>query len=333
MILDLIKGIAAYEKMSDQVINTEEKIEKVLFEDRKAEVLFALEDGNPDHVIGFALFFENYSTFTGTANLYLEDLFMWPEYRKAGYGRGLFMELVAIARARGCKRMEWVCLNWNQPSIDFYHSLGAYGMREWTTFRLDEKALRLLDESRKQEREKSRDCRILESERLILRPADLQDAEELFALASDPEIGLMAGWKPHPDSDHTRQVIETVLSKPDSWLVTERSTGAVLGCCGINRKDGKEGWYEPGLWLGRPFWKKGYGKEVCRILIEEIASREDVERIGYSHFSDNRPSAALCASLGFVFDALHKDHEAAKLERKVDLLEYRLPEKYWKAGK
>lgn len=138
VILELIRGIADYEKMSDQVINNEEEIQKQLFEDHKAEVLFALVDGE---IAGFALFFENYSTFTGRCGLYLEDLFVWPHFRKLGLGKGLFLRLAYMARERGCRRMEWVCLNWNKPAIDFYHSLGASGLEEWTTYRLDERAL------------------------------------------------------------------------------------------------------------------------------------------------------------------------------------------------
>lgn len=138
LILEFIQGIAAYEKMSGEVVNTAGQIEKVLFDDQKAEVLFAMEEGRE---VGFALFFENYSTFTGRPGLYLEDLFVLPEYRKKGYGKALFLELARLARERGCPRMEWVCLNWNQPSIDFYHSLGAVGMHEWTTYRLDEQGL------------------------------------------------------------------------------------------------------------------------------------------------------------------------------------------------
>ena len=96
--------------------------------------------------VGFALFFHNYSTFVGKSGLYLEDIFVWPEYRGKGYGKAIFKQLVKIAHDRDCGRMEWVCLNWNQPSIDFYLSLNAKPMDEWTTYRLDKKAIEdLLD--------------------------------------------------------------------------------------------------------------------------------------------------------------------------------------------
>lgn len=133
LILSFIKGIAEYERMLDLVINTEEMIEQVVFEQKRAEVIFVLEDGKE---VGFALFFHNYSTFVGRAGLYLEDLFVWPEYRGKGYGKALFCKVASIAKERGCGRMEWTCLDWNEPSIRFYLSMGATPMDEWTTYRL-----------------------------------------------------------------------------------------------------------------------------------------------------------------------------------------------------
>ena len=94
--------------------------------------------------VGFALFFHNFSTFLGRSGLYLEDLFVYPEHRGKGYGKALFLELVRIANERGCGRMEWVCLNWNKPSIDFYRSMGAVPLDEWTTYRLTSDAMKKL---------------------------------------------------------------------------------------------------------------------------------------------------------------------------------------------
>ncbi len=133
LVLDFIKGIAAYEKMLDLVINTEEMIKEIVFEQKKAEVIFVLEG---EKEVGFALFFHNYSTFVGRAGMYLEDLFVWPEYRGKGYGKALFCEVARIAKERNCGRMEWTCLDWNTPSINFYLSRGAVPMDEWTTYRL-----------------------------------------------------------------------------------------------------------------------------------------------------------------------------------------------------
>ena len=133
LILEFIKALAAYEKMSDEVVATEYLLREWIFDKQKAEVIFACEDGKE---VGFALFFHNFSTFLGRAGIYLEDLFVLPEYRGRGYGKGLLKKLAQIAEERGCGRLEWWCLDWNQPSIDLYKSLGAEPMDEWTTYRL-----------------------------------------------------------------------------------------------------------------------------------------------------------------------------------------------------
>jgi len=132
-ILGFINELAEYEKMADEVIATEELLKEWIFEKKKAEVIFALENGKE---VGFALFFHNFSTFLGRAGIYLEDLFVKPEFRGKGYGKGLLAELARIAVERGCGRLEWACLDWNKPSIDFYLSLGAARMDIWTTYRL-----------------------------------------------------------------------------------------------------------------------------------------------------------------------------------------------------
>lgn len=133
LILHFIRALAAYEKLSDQVVATEELLREWIFEKKKAEVLFPLEDGKE---VGFALFFHNFSTFLGRAGLYLEDLYISPEYRGKGYGKATLQKLAQIAVERGCGRLEWSCLDWNKPSIDFYLSLGAVPMEEWTVYRL-----------------------------------------------------------------------------------------------------------------------------------------------------------------------------------------------------
>ena len=132
-ILYFIKELAAYEKMSDEVIATEELLKEWIFDQKKAEVIFAIVD---DKEIGFALFFHNFSTFLGRAGIYLEDLYVMPEYRGKGYGKALLKKLAQIAVERKCGRLEWWCLDWNQPSIDFYLSLGAEAMDEWTVYRI-----------------------------------------------------------------------------------------------------------------------------------------------------------------------------------------------------
>ena len=141
LILEFIKGIARYEKMENEVVATTELLEEQLFDKGRAEVIFAMEEGVE---VGFALFFHNFSTFLGRSGLYLEDLFVYPEHRGKGYGKALFLELVRIANERGCGRMEWVCLNWNKPSIEFYRSMGAMSLDEWTTYRLTSDVMKKL---------------------------------------------------------------------------------------------------------------------------------------------------------------------------------------------
>ena len=143
LILQFIKELAEYEHMSDEVVATEELLNEWIFENKKAEVIFAVEDGRE---AGFALFFHNFSTFLGRSGIYLEDLFVLPEYRGKGYGKALLKELARIAIERECGRLEWCCLDWNQPSIDFYLSLGAVPMDEWTVYRLTGKTLNKMAE-------------------------------------------------------------------------------------------------------------------------------------------------------------------------------------------
>ena len=137
-ILEFIRALAAYEKMEDQVIADETLLETWIFEKRKAEVLLAFEGDTP---VGFALFFHNFSTWLGRAGIYLEDLFVLPEYRGRGYGKLLLKQLARIAVQRGCGRLEWACLDWNEPSIAFYKSVGATALDEWTTYRVTGDAL------------------------------------------------------------------------------------------------------------------------------------------------------------------------------------------------
>jgi GNAT superfamily N-acetyltransferase len=143
MILHFIRDLAEYEKMADQVVASEELLREWIFEKQKAEVLFVCEEGKE---LGFALFFHNFSTFLGRAGIYLEDLFVLQEYRGKGYGKALLKKLAQIAVERGCGRLEWSCLDWNSPSIDFYRSLGAIPMDDWTTYRLTGETLKKLSE-------------------------------------------------------------------------------------------------------------------------------------------------------------------------------------------
>lgn len=138
LILDFIKKLAEYEKMLDQVVADSGILENWLFDKNIARVIFVM-DG--DKEVGFALFFHNFSTFLGRAGIYLEDLYVLPEYRGRGFGKALLKELSKIAVDMGCGRLEWSCLDWNTPSIEFYRSLGSVSMDDWTVYRLTGKAL------------------------------------------------------------------------------------------------------------------------------------------------------------------------------------------------
>ncbi len=140
-ILGLIKELARYEEMEHAVIADESLLEEWIFDKEKAEVILAIED---DMVVGMALFFHNFSTWLGRAGIYLEDLYVKPEYRGRGFGKALLSKLAEITVERECGRLEWACLDWNKPSIDFYLSVGAVPMDEWTTYRLTGEALKEL---------------------------------------------------------------------------------------------------------------------------------------------------------------------------------------------
>ena len=143
VILEFIRALARYEKLEHEVVATEEILREWIFEKGKAEVLLLSEGETP---VGFALFFHNFSTFLGRAGVYLEDLFVLPEYRGKGYGKQLLKTLAAITVERGCGRLEWSCLDWNAPSIAFYKSLGAVSMDGWSTYRVTGETLNRLAE-------------------------------------------------------------------------------------------------------------------------------------------------------------------------------------------
>lgn len=139
LIFHFIESIAIYEKMLDKVVNSEELIRSVVFDDAAAEAVIAEVNGRP---IGFMLWFKTYSTFVGRQGIHLEDLYLDPEYRGRGYGKKLLTYLADYTVKHGYGRLEWCCLNWNEPSIKFYRKLGAESLDEWITFRLDGERLK-----------------------------------------------------------------------------------------------------------------------------------------------------------------------------------------------
>ena len=139
LILSLIRELAEYEKLSDEVVATEDGLRDSLFGERRyAEVLIAEHDGAP---AGFALFFHSFSTFLGKPGIYLEDLYVKPAFRGSGIGKKLLVHLASLAKRRGCGRLEWWVLDWNEPSIGFYKKLGAVPMDDWTVYRVSGSAL------------------------------------------------------------------------------------------------------------------------------------------------------------------------------------------------
>jgi len=139
-IVRLIRALADYEKLSDEVLATEEQLRESLFGPRPAaETVLAWLDGR---AIGLAVFFSNYSTFRGRAGLYLEDLFVEPAQRGRGYGKALLRHVARLAVERGCERMEWSVLDWNTPAIEFYRGLGARPLEDWTIYRLQGESLK-----------------------------------------------------------------------------------------------------------------------------------------------------------------------------------------------
>ena len=141
LILDFIRQLARYEHMKNEVKATERIIGKSLFDEKAAEVIIGEYEGEP---ACFALFFRNISTFTGCPGIYLEDLFVRPEFRSRGFGRAVLAYLAKLAVERGYTRVEWACLDWNEPSIGFYKGLGALPQNEWTSYRLHREALQKL---------------------------------------------------------------------------------------------------------------------------------------------------------------------------------------------
>ena len=143
LILRFAKELAEYENLSDQVTATEESLREWMFKKGKAKALIGEENGL---AVGYALYFNNFSTFVGRAGVFLEDLYIRPPHRKKGYGKAFFKYLAQMCRDEGYGRLEWTCLNWNQPSIDFYRAMGAEAMEDWTVFRLNEDAINKLNE-------------------------------------------------------------------------------------------------------------------------------------------------------------------------------------------
>ncbi|MDR2101007.1 MAG: GNAT family N-acetyltransferase [Treponema sp.] len=141
LVLEFIRALAEYEHLSSQVKAEEDALGRFIFEEKRAEVIIAEYQGAP---AGFALFFRNFSTFLGRPGIYIEDLFVKPEFRGKGLGKALLRSVARIAAEEHCGRLEWACLNWNEPSAAFYKSQGAVPLTEWTTYRVTEEKIKTL---------------------------------------------------------------------------------------------------------------------------------------------------------------------------------------------
>ena len=141
ILLELIRELAVYERMEEELVATEADYAYALFEEGCAKAVLAKLDGK---AIGYAVYFRNFSTFLGRSGIYLEDLYVQPAYRGKGYGKALFTYVGKIAAETGCKRYEWTCLDWNEPSRQFYQKMGAVRMEDWTVHRLTGEALESL---------------------------------------------------------------------------------------------------------------------------------------------------------------------------------------------
>jgi GNAT superfamily N-acetyltransferase len=137
-LFDMIKELAEYEHLEDKLEATEDLIRQELFQRKVAEALIAEHQGNP---VGYAIFFHNYSSFIGRQGIFIEDIYVKPEFRGKGFGKALFATITELAMARNCGRLEWACLDWNRPSIEFYKKAGASAMDQWTIYRLTDKDL------------------------------------------------------------------------------------------------------------------------------------------------------------------------------------------------
>ena len=144
LILSFIKELAAYQHLEDQMVATEESLERWMFDEGRADVIFCICD---DAEVGFAVYYKTFSTLLGKCSIHLEDLYVKPEYRRRGFGRAMLRKLAKITRDQGFERLEWCCLNWNESSIAFYLSIGATPMEDWTTYRLSGDSLKSVSEN------------------------------------------------------------------------------------------------------------------------------------------------------------------------------------------
>lgn len=309
-ILGFIHALADYEHMSDQVIADDALLREWIFEKKKAEVLIGEEQGFP---VGMALFFHNFSTFLGRAGIYLEDLFVLPEKRGNGYGKALLERLAAITVARGCGRLEWSCLDWNQPSIDFYRSMGAVPMSEWTTYRLTGDTLRTV-------------ARQSIAQRLELRPLDetlLEEYGRLHALSWRsvyrgilPDDFLEQEYTPEKRTAALRKSWENRSNEQFYIVYVDGVPAGMLAFCPT--EDANVGDVK-GLYLLPPFQGQGFGRALMDWALEKLKALGCREAILWV-LEENQPARAFYAHCGFLPD---EGRQELTLGKPVTIVRYR----------
>ena len=318
LLLEFIKELAEYEKLSHAVVGTAAELRRSLFGARPyASAVIARVDDEP---VGFALFFFNYSTFLTKPGTYLEDLFVRPTHRGKGYGKALLKHVARTAVRIGAGRLEWAVLDWNEPAIGFYNSLGAVPMDDWTVFRLTGDALWEFGS----DSPSGPAIPVLNSERLTLRPGGLSDAARITELLQDPAIEPNLGGLPVPYTFEDAQAyLRGVGAKADEldWLLDHPSEG-VIGSIHLsvgNRH--KQGYL--GFWLGSPYWGQGYMPEAIRRVIAYGFDELGLERVEGEHFTHNPASGRAMEKAGMQSEGVRKAAFAKRGEQ-LDLAVYGL---------
>lgn len=301
ILLEFIKELAEYEKLSDAVVGTATELRRTLFGARPfAASVIARLDGNP---VGFALFFFNYSTFLARPGIYLEDLFVRPAHRGAGVGKALLRHVASEAVRIGAGRLEWAVLDWNDSAIGFYESLGAVPMDEWRVFRLAGEALRQFGDAA----EVRTAIPTLQSPRLTLRPGTPADAPRITELLQEPAIEANLAGLPWPYTiEDARVHLASVGMKADEldWLIEHPEHG-VIGSIHMSVNRRHLGGYL-GFWLGKDYWGQGFMPEAVRRVIECGFGELGLARVAAEHYTHNPASGRAMEKAGMICEGTRR---------------------------
>lgn len=317
VVLSFIKALAEYEKLSHAVVGSATELRRTLFGSRPfASALLARMDDKP---VGFALYFFNYSTFLTKPGIYLEDLFVDPAARGLGVGKALLKRVAAEAVKMGAGRLEWAVLDWNDPAIGFYKSIGARPMDEWTVYRLDGDAL-----SRFGGKPETTSFPDLTTKRLRLRPGTLSDAQRLTDLLQEPEIEANLASLPWPYTLHDAQVhLAGVGTREDEidWLIEHPEVGVIGNIhLSVNRNH-RAGYL--GFWLGKAHWGQGYMPEAVKAVLNYGFDKLELQRIAAEHYGYNLASGRAMAKAGMLCEGTRRA-AYRKAGRQVDAVVYAL---------